>query len=647
MPAMSSRFVLRAGFLAGTAGLTLAVVTAAGTAEITSRNSHVTDARQAGRGRGRGAEPAPPAPPLPAAQRADILRGFYSRYRANNDLLYYHLDVRVDPVRKTIAGKNTIRFKMLEDDTRIQLDLYANLAVDRIALGDTPLAFYRDHNTVYVDFPQTLQRGRTYDIDFSYSGTPLEIGRFGGFTFGQDPAGRPWIFTACEGEGAAVWWPNKDQWRDEVESMDVSVAIPNDLVDVSNGRFVGKTDLGDGYTRWDWAVHYPINSYDVSLNIGHYTHFADALGDLTMDFYTLPEDEARARPQFAQAKGMLEAYQKYFGEYPFIKDGYKLIEVPYTGMEHQSAVTYGNGFRNGYGGRDWTGVGISPKFDFIIVHESAHEYFGNAISAADVSDEWIHEGWGTYLECLYVEYTFGYDAMLQYTNGYKTRVQNRTPIITPRGIHREPPQDMYFKGALFINTLRSIVDDDAKWFALIHDLFQTFKYRNILTEDMVAFFNRRMGRNLTPIFDQYLRHTALPVLELTFDHAAGIVAYRWRADETGFNMPVKVGRPGSWQLIQPTNAWKTMPTSLKKEEFAVATDLYFVEFDKQDKQGRGSDRGQTRVKPGSNQGQTRVRPGPDPLETPPAELAIDSLNVLPPRIRSLERMRSIKPGSWL
>jgi len=530
----------------------------------------------------RGAAP-PTLPPPPPANRADILRGEYGPYRANNDLLYYHLDVRVDPDKKLISGKNTIRFKMLRDDTRIQLDLYANLSVDKIVLGATPLAYYRDHNTVLVDFPETLKSGQTYSIDFYYSGTPTQTGRFGGFTFGTDPAGRPWIFTACEGEGAAIWWPNKDQWRDEVESMEISVAIPNDLVDVSNGRFQGKTDLGDGYTRWDWLVHYPINNYDVSLNIGKYEHFADTLGDLTLDFYALPEDLDKARSQFTQARGMLEAYQHYFGEYPFKQDGYKLIEVPYTGMEHQSAVTYGNGFHNGYGRPpgDWTGVGISPKFDFIIIHESGHEWFGNAVSAADVSDMWIHEGWTTYLECLYVEYTYGHDDYVKYTNGYKSHVRNDRPIITPRGIQREPPQDMYFKGALMLHTLRSVIDDDAKWFRLIHDVFQHFKYQNILTEDLVAFINQQTGQDLTPIFNQYLRHTAIPVLELKFDDAARTVSYRWKVDEPKFAMPVRVGQPDHWQIVRPTTDWKTMPTSLTKDQFEVATDLYFIDVSKQ------------------------------------------------------------------
>jgi aminopeptidase N len=513
--------------------------------------------------------------------RADILRGEYGRYRANNHLLFYHLDVRVDPEKKVIAGKNTIRFKMLKDDTRIQLDLFANLSVDKILMGSTALKYERELGAVFVDFPETLKTGRTYSIDFYYSGTPQTISRFGGFTFGKDPAGRPWIYTACEGIGASLWWPNKDQWRDEVENMQLSVSIPNRLVDVSNGKFVSKTDLGDGYTRWDWFIHYPINNYDVSLNIGKYEHFADKLGDLPLDFYALPEDLEKAKKQFAQAKGMIEAYQHYFGEYPFKKDGYKLIEVPYSGMEHQTAVTYGNHFANGYLERDWTGVGISPRFDFIIIHESGHEWFGNAITAADVSDMWIHEGWTTYLECLYVEYRWGKEDGLKYTNAYKTKVRNQQPIITQRGVNREPPQDMYFKGALFLNTLRSVINDDKRWFALIHDVFQHFKYKNIMTEDMVAYFNQKTGMNLTPIFDQYLRHTALPVLELKFDEAAGTVSYRWKADEAGFAMPIKVGAKDNWQMVQPTTEWKTMKTPLKKDEFAVATDLYFVNVSKE------------------------------------------------------------------
>jgi len=538
-------------------------------------------------GSGTARRPAATAPPaLRPPTRADILRGEYGRYRANNDLLDYHLDIRVDPEKKFISGRNVVGFRMLNDDTRIQLDLYANLNVDRILFEGTPLKYEREINAVFIDFPETLRKEREYSIDFHYSGTPLERGRFSGIAFRRDPAGKHWINTACEGPGSSIWWPSKDQWRDEPESMKISVAIPSDLVDVSNGRFLGRTDLGDGYTRWDWQVHYPINSYNVSLNIGNYVHFSDTLSTgsgqrLSLDFYVLPESLEKAKKQFAQAGPMIEIYEKIFGEYPFQEDGYKLIEVPYSGMEHQSAVTYGNRFANGYQERDWTGVGVSLKFDFIIIHESAHEWFGNAVSAADVSDMWIQEGWTTYLENLYVEHMFGYDDALKYVNGYKSKVGNRQPIVTQRGIHRTPPQDMYFKAALFLNTLRSVVDDDATWWKVIRDFYQEFKYRNIMTEDVVRFFNARLRQDLTPIFDQYLRRAELPRLELAFDDQAGTLAYRWRADEPAFAMPVKVGAPGNWQTIQPTTDWKLMPAPAPRDSLEVATDLYYIDVVKQ------------------------------------------------------------------
>jgi aminopeptidase N len=521
-----------------------------------------------------------PAPPWSRTERpptrADILRGDYGRYRANNDLLHYTLDVRVDPDRKYLSGSNRVRFRMLQDDSRIQLDLYANLNVDRILLGSTPLKYTREINAVFIEFPELLRAGREYTIDFQYSGTPIETGRFGGIAFRKDPEGNHWINTACEGEGSSIWWPSKDQWRDEPEGMDLRVAIPNDLVDVSNGRFLGKTDLGDGYTRWDWRIHYPINSYNVSLNIGKYVHFGEKMGELTLDYYVRPGNLDKARRQFAQARPMLEVYERVFGEYPFVKDGFKLIEVPYSGMEHQSAVTYGNRWANGYLERDWTGVGVSLKFDFIIIHESAHEWFGNAVSAADVSDMWIQEGWTTYLEAVYVEHLFGYDDALKYINGYKEKVRNLEPIIPQRGIHRSPHQDQYFKGALFLHTLRNVVNDDTKWWATVRDVYQHFKYRNILTEELVQFMSARLGRDLTPIFDQYLRRAQLPALQLAFDANAQTLSYRWKADERAFAMPIRVGVPGQWQKIEPTTSWQSMPWTSPPEALQVATHLYFV-----------------------------------------------------------------------
>ena len=513
--------------------------------------------------------------------RADRLRGEYGPLRSNNDLLSYDLKVRIDPAKKFLSGRNAIRFRMLTDAQRIQLDLSETLKVEKILLGKTELKYQRDSGAVFVDFQKPLKQGRTYKVEFFYSGYPIEIGRFGGLTFKKDPAGRDWITTSCEDDGASVWWPNKDQWRDEVESMRLRVAAPNGLMDVSNGRFAGKRDLGDGFTEWDWKVHYPINNYDVALNIGHYVHFSDKLGKLPLDYYVLPENLDKAKAQFTQVKPMMNAYQHYFGEYPFIKDGYKLVEVPYLGMEHQSAVAYGNKYENGYLGRDWTGVGISKKFDFIIIHESGHEWFGNAVTAADMSDMWIHEGWTTYMEGLYVEYLYGKPDAIKYLNGLKSHLKNDGAIVatdadgkTIHGTNQQPTQDQYFKGALMINTLRSVIDDDAKWFGLIRGFYQEFKYKNILTEDVVDYFNRHSGMDLAPIFDQYLRHVAIPILELKFE--PGMVSYRWKVDVTEFAMPVKVGAPDAWQTIKPMVEWQTMKTPLGKEDFRVATDSYYV-----------------------------------------------------------------------
>ena len=520
----------------------------------------------------------------PALSGGDKVLGGYGPYRANNDLLHYDLHVRVDPATQFLSGMNAIRFQMLEDGKRIQIDLVPTFRIDGISLENThgattPLTYHRETGrTVYIDFPSTLRKGQVYTVDFHYSGHPVEMGRFGGFVFRKDPMGRPLVNTACEEEGASVWWPNKDQWRDEVESMDISVEAPNDLTEVSNGRFQRKTNLHDGFTRWDWKVEYPINNYDVSLNIGTYTHFSDTYKGLDLDYYVFPEDLEKAKRQFVQVKDMLKAYDRFFGEYPFPKDGYKLVQALYSGVENQTAITYGNHFENGYLGRPKTGIGT--RFDFIIVHESAHEWFGNSITARDRSDMWIHEGWANYCESLFVEDMWGKADGLTYLNTGKEGVKNAVPVIAEEGIYATPPTDQYKKGALFLNTVRSVVNDDAVWFKLLHDYYQHFKYQTIMTTDMAAFFNTQTGLNLTPIFNQYLRHAAIPTLELRFDDAAHTVSYRWKVEEPGFAMPVRVGRSSDWQIVQPTTEWKVLSTKVKNEDFEVATDLYYVNVSK-------------------------------------------------------------------
>ena len=513
----------------------------------------------------------------------DLLRGSYGPLRANNDLLSYALKLRVDPAAHFIKGTNTVRFRMLEDAQRIHLDLTPALTLDSITLNQHPLHYTRDQRAIIIDFPETLHRDQTYAVDVAYSGHPVKQGRFGCFTFNHDAAGKPWITTACEEEGASTWWPNKDQWRDEPqEGMTLAIQVPDGLTDISNGRFEGSQDLGDGYTEWRWHVHYPINNYDVALNIGDYRHFTQPPhGQTTLDFYALPEDLDKAKVQFGQVPEMLDAYEHFFGEYPFDLDGYKLIEVPYAGMEHQSAVAYGNHFENGYYGRDWTGVGISLKFDFIIIHESGHEWFGNAVTAQDRADMWIHEGWTTYLETLYVEYRFGRAAALKYTDGLKPKVGNQRPIIPPYDINAEPPQDQYFKGALMLNTLRSVLNDDPKWFADIHDFYQHFKYQTITTDQVVAWWNQRTGLNLTHFLHQYLRHRAIPTLQVDYNPGSKRIVYRWKADEPGFAAPIRVGDPDHWTTITPsTLSAHSLAWDRPAEEFKVDTDHFYVSVDR-------------------------------------------------------------------
>jgi len=561
------------------------------------------------------------------ATKDDLLRGGYGPYRANNDLLFYHLTLRVDPVAKTIAGTNVVRFLMLEDGRKIQLELTPELTLGGITFEGKALGYTREERTLWVEFPRVLKKGEVDEVSVAYSGRAVTQGRFGCFSFDQDKEGKPWITTACEGEGASVWWPNKDQWRDEPQDgMEIDVAVPNGLMDVSNGRLVGSKDLGDGYTEWDWRVHYPINNYDVALNIGEYVHWSGehvnkevekqvrstpasgndnqegksndsnrnetqipfgndkgkgsaddkSKGVTTLDFYALPEDLEKAKAQFEQVPVMLDAYEHYFGEYPFDADGYKLIEVPYAGMEHQSAVAYGNRFENGYLGVDWTGAGISPRFDFIIIHESAHEWFGNAVTAKDVSDMWIHEGWATYMESLYVEYRWGKADAIKYLNGLKPK------IVAERGVNQEPPEDQYFKGALMLNTLRSVIGDDAKWFADIRAFYQVFKYQTIMTEDVVGWWEKRTGMELGWFFEAYLKEAKVPVLELKFDSAKSMVSYRWKTDVSGFAMPIEVGDPQRWTKVMPvTGEWKSMAWGGDLEDFEVATDLYYVDVVKE------------------------------------------------------------------
>ena len=352
---------------------------------------------------------------------------------------------------------------------------------------------------------------------------------------------------------------------------------PGDVIEV---RVWGQEDFSGRFqVNEDWIIQYPINHYSVSLNVGHYLHFADSVNGMTLDFWVLPEDLEKAKVQFAQVRGMIAAFEQYFGEYPFREDGYKLIQAPYSGMEHQSAVTYGNRFANGYLERDWTGVGVSMKFDFIIVHESGHEWFGNSVTANDVSDAWIHEGWDTWAEAVYVECLWGYEDAITYINGYQNKVENREPIIGPPGVNHWPTQDQYFKGALIMNTLRHVVADDEVWWPLIKDYAEHFKYQNIWTTDVINFFNTRLEKDFRPFFQQYLYFPELPVLQIRAE--GDEVSYRWDAAVGDFDMPLQIRSNGSVHTIYPTSEWQSEGLDGgSAEDWRPATDLFYIDLER-------------------------------------------------------------------
>jgi aminopeptidase N len=504
------------------------------------------------------------------------------------DVRFYHLDIRIDPGQEFITGTNTIEFTVDSSFDRMQVDLFANMGIDTVLLdGAVGVKVDRDSNAFFITVPHRLQRGSRHFVKISYSGHPIVAKNppwQGGFTWKQDSLGNPWAVVTCQGTGASLWWPNKDHQADEPDSMLISVTVPPGLEDVSNGRLRDRQELADGWTRYDWFVSYPINNYNVTVNIGKFAHLSDiyetADEKLTLDYYVIPDHVDRAREQFKQTKWMLRAFEKYFGPYPFIRDGYKLIEAPHNGMEHQSAIAYGNKFLGGYVGRSSSAVG--QKFDFIIVHESAHEWWGNSLTSKDVADMWIHESFGAYAEALFVEDRFGRDEALTYINAKKQNVRNDRPIVGVYNVQNEGSGDMYDKGQLVLNTLRSVIDDDKLWISILRGLQATYRYQTITYDTVVAYINRRTGRDLTYFFEQYLKQTKPPRLEvITRKKGDRVTArFRWAADIPDFRMPIKVQiSSGNFQWITPSKEWQTLVLQLDRpEDFRIAGDLFYVDL---------------------------------------------------------------------
>lgn len=496
--------------------------------------------------------------------RADSLRGTLTPLRTCYDINYYHLDVKIDINQKFISGSNEFAFTATQDFTKLQFDLFANLKVEKVVYQGTELPFTREYNAVFVTFNKTIKKGSKEKFTVFYSGNPVIAKRppwDGGFIFKKDSDGNPWVSVACQGFGASCWWPNKDHQSDEVDSVLISISVPKGLQEISNGKLRNTVEKPGGYTQYNWFVSNPINNYSVTFYIGKYAHWQDTFagenGNLSIDYWSLKADSAKARPHWdADVKPMLKCFEYWFGPYPFYKDGYKLVQAPHLGMEHQSAVAYGNQFKKGYLGRDLSGTGHGLKWDFITIHESGHEWFGNNITSKDIADMWIHEGFTNYSEVLFTECTENKDAGNEYAVGLQKIISNDIPIIGPYGVNKEGSGDMYPKGANLVHTIRQLMNNDEKFRQLLRGLNKTFYHKTVTTAEIENYIIKQSGLKLDKVFDQYLRHTQIPTLE--YKVSAGILSYRWVTDVTGFDMPIRVTlKNGSYSLIKPTNDWKT------------------------------------------------------------------------------------------
>lgn len=515
--------------------------------------------------------------------RRDSLQGGLRPERTNFDVQRYDLDITVNPDKKFISGYNDITFKVLEKTGKIQLDLFENMQVDSIVFKGKKLSYKRDNDAVFITFPNELKKGSEEKLRFYYSGNPVVAKNApwdGGFVFAKDSEQKPWIGVAVQGTGASLWYPVKDHQTDEPDrGASIKVAVPNGLMNVSNGRFKGSVDLKNGYTRWDWEVINPINNYTITLNIADYAHIHDNYKGLDLDYYVLRKNEEKARKHFEEVKPMMDCFQSKFGKYPFFEDGYKLVETPYLGMEHQSAVAYGNKYRKGYLGSDMTGTGIGMTFDYITIHETGHEWFGNSITSKDIADMWIHEGFTTYSESVFVECLLGYDKAMQYITGQQRNVGNHKPVIGIFGVNKEGSGDMYYKGALLLNTLRHIVNDDEKWWKMLLKYSETYKKQVIDTETVVSFFNKETGMNLTPVFDQYLRYKDIPRLQVKLNNDK--LEYRWQTDVTNFVMPVGITINDKEIRLNATNNWQTVTVNTTDlENIKLQKSKYYVRLEK-------------------------------------------------------------------
>lgn len=511
--------------------------------------------------------------------RADTLRGSDGPARSWWDVEFYDLNVRVNPADSSISGWNGITYKVLRPGREMQIDLQMPLRIDSIVQGSRKLAFRRDSNAFFVTGMAPAAAGARAKVTVYYRGKPRAAKNApwdGGFVWNRDSVGNRFIATANQGLGASVWWPNKDYGAEEPDSQRIAITISDSLTNVSNGRLRSVRNNGDGTATWEWFVSRPINNYGIAVNAAKYAHFTDyykgELGVLTMDYYPLAIHEDTARVQFRQSIPTVACFERWFGPFPWYEDGFKLVETPHLGMEHQSAVAYGNHYKNGYRGRDLSQTGWGLKWDFIIVHEVAHEWWANNITAKDIADMWIHESFANYAEGLYTECTEGPSAGAEYIIGSRANIRNQSPIVGVFGVHEEGSGDMYYKGGSMLHTIRQVVNDDRKWRETLRGANKTFWHQTITGAQLRDYFSKTTGVDLSRIFRQYLETTMIPTLEYRLD--GGTLSYRWGNVIPGFDMPVDIafGDPhGAWQRITPTTSWQTMPAT---SEPRVRRDFY-------------------------------------------------------------------------
>ena len=510
--------------------------------------------------------------------RQDTLRGSITPERIWWDLTYYHLKVQVDPEKRYISGENTIKYNVLSANQTMQIDLQAPLNITKVTQDGKKLKILHDGNAHFITLTKQQVIGNTESIIVHYKGNPKEAIRApwdGGFSWKKDSNGNHFIATSCQGLGASVWWPCKDHMYDEVESMRISVTVPSNLMDVSNGRLESVENHGET-TTYNWFVDNPINNYGVNVNIGDYTHFSEVFdgekGPLSMDYYVLKDNLEKAKKQFTDAPKMMKAFEHWFGPYPFYEDGFKLVEVPYLGMEHQSSVTYGNQYKQGYLGRDLSGTGWGLKFDFIIIHESGHEWFANNITDIDIADMWIHESFTNYSESLFLDYYYGKKAASEYVIGLRKTIANTSPIIGKYNLNKEGSSDMYNKGGNMLHTLRQLIDNDEKWRLILRKMNAVFYHQTVTTKQIEDFLSKETGFNLNPFFNQYLRAINIPTLEHKIEN--NTLKYRWTNTNANFEMPLKTTINGEEKWIYPTSNWKKLELTSADSSFVIDENFY-------------------------------------------------------------------------